>query len=403
MERLSGGAERDPVGIGRLRALWRRALIPALALVTAFLAGAVLILVTDFEHLSQLGEDPLAAIGAALDVLLRGYGAMLGGAIGDPGRILAAIQTGSERDIARAIRPLTEALLGTTPILFVTLGVAVALHARLFNFGVGGQYLLGGLGATIAAFALDGILPPFAILVCALGVGTLTGAAWGAIPGALKARTGAHEVITTLMLNTVAFQLALYLGRSLSFNRQLDTVTSVPKLIDMPTIRVDWSFVVALVVAAVVSFLVFRTTIGLEIRAAGFNRMAARAAGMRPARATILAMSFSGGLIGMGGAFLALGVGGGGDVDEIYVPLALALIAGLRPSAIVLVSLLYGLLLNGAKAMVVETGTPFSLVTVIISLALMFVAAPRLIRTIWRRKPDPDGPDALPVGDVGPL
>jgi simple sugar transport system permease protein len=374
----------------RLRGLVSRIAIPVLALATAFVCGAILIVLTDGEHLASIGTDPLGAIGGAVGLVLRGYGAMLAGAIGDPGRMVTAIQSGTERDIAIAIRPLTEALLVTAPLIFVALAVGTAFHAGLVNFGADGQFLIGSLGATIGAIALDGSLPPGAILVAALAVGTLFGAAYGFVPGFLKARTGAHEVITTLMLNTIAAQIVLYVLRSGAFSGPLPSAVSVPRLSDLPTIRLDWGILVALLVAIVVSFLLFRTGVGFELRAAGFNRTAARSAGMRPGRATVLGMSLSGALAGMGGAFLALGAANGPtDSGMGYVALALALIAGLRPSGIVLLALLYGALDNGAKRMVVETGIPFDLLVVIITFVLMFVAAPSLVRSIWRVRADP--------------
>jgi ABC-type uncharacterized transport system permease subunit len=368
-----------------LRVLLGRLVVPVLALITAFLLGGVLIVVTDFDHLKAIATDPFGAVGGAIDTVIRGYGSMLSGAIGDPARILAAIQSGSERDIARAIRPLTEGLLSATPLIFVTLGVGVAFHAGLFNLGSDGQFLMGGLGAVIAATSLAGALPPSAILLAALAIGTLFGAAYGFVPGLLKARTGAHEFITTLMLNTIAVQIVIYVTRSGAFSRSLRSIASVPLLADLPTIRLDWGFVAALATAAVVSFLVFRTNLGFELRATGFSRTVARSTGMRPGRATIVAMSLSGGLAGMGGAFLALGPAGGlsGSGAEL-VPLALALIAGLRPSGIVLAAVLYGALSNGAKTTVIATGVPLDILVVVIAFAMMFVAAPGIVRSIWR-------------------
>jgi simple sugar transport system permease protein len=368
-----------------VRDLLRRAAVPVLALVTAFLIGAVLIVVTDFDHLKDIGTDPLGAIGGAVDVVLRGYGALLTRSIGDPGRIATAIQSGSERDIASAIRPLTEALLFSTPLIFVSLALGVAFHAGLINLGSEGQFLFGGLGATIGAVALDGLVPAPLVLISAIAAGTLFGAGWGFIPGFLKARTGAHEVITTLMLNTIAFQVALYLTRGGSFSRPLTSIATVPHIFDLPTVRLDWSIVVSLLVAAVLSFVLFRTSLGFELRTTGFSRTAARSAGMRPARTTVMAMSLSGGLAGMGGALIAMGPGGGGLFPGAgFVALALALLGGLRPSGIVAAALLYGALNNGAKGMVIETGVPLDLLVVIIALAVMFAAAPGIVRSIWR-------------------
>ena len=375
----------------RLGDLLRRAVIPALAVLTAFVLGGVVIVVTDFDHLQHLGTDPVGAIAGAIGGMLAAYAAMLPGAIGDPGRIFAAIQTGNARDIAFAIRPISELLLNATPLICAGLAVAVSFHAGLFNLGVNGQFLIGGLGATVATVVLAGQLPPVLILVVAILAGAMSGAAYGFIPGLLKARTGAHEVLTTLMLNTIAAQFALLVLRSGDFGKVLRPIADIPTLFNLPTIRLDWGFVAALLLAPVVSFLLFRTTLGLELRASGFSRSVARSAGMAPGRTTILAMTLSGGLVGLGSAFVTLGPAGqfsfGPSGDIGFVALALALIGGLRPSAIVLAALLYGALDNGASRMGIESGIPLALLVVIIAFAMMFVAAPSLTRMIWRLPP----------------
>jgi ABC-type uncharacterized transport system permease subunit len=380
----------------RLGALLHRLVAPTLALITAFFVGAVMIVLTDVDHLSRIGSDPVAALTGAVGGALEGYGAMFSGAIGDPGRVVAAIGTGNANDIATAVRPFSETLVSATPFIFVGLALLVSFRAGLINLGADGQFLIGGVGATITAILLRGQLPPFLILVLALLGGAIAGAAYGFIPGFLKARTGAHEVITTLMLNAIApgiTFLALGMG---DFSGSLIPIAVVPRLFELPMIRVDWGFVVGLLTAAAVSFLLFRTTIGLELRATGLNRTAAHAAGMMPARSTILAMALSGGLAGLGSAFLALGpVGRIGTVWDIgYVALALALLAGLRPSGVVLAALLYGGLSNGAQSMVIMAGIPLALLIVIIALAVAFVAAPGLIRSIWRVGPANHAADA---------
>jgi simple sugar transport system permease protein len=383
--------------------LLRRAIVPTLAVISAFLVGAILIVLTDFEHLQRLGSDPFAALGGAVGGTLDGYGAMFAGAIGDPVRIVAALQSGNSSDIAGAIRPITETLLSATPFIFVSLGLAVSFHAGLFNVGADGQFLIGGFGATMTALLVNGQLPPFVVLVTGLAGGAAFGAAYGFVPGFLKVRTGAHEVITTLMLNLIAPSLAFLVARSVDLGGTPVPLPQVPLLFDMPAIRLDYGFVAALVVAAAVSFLLFRTTLGFELRATGFNRSAARGAGMRPGGSTILAMSLSGGLIGLGSAFFGLGpasgIPGPPTMDLGYVALALVLIAGLRPGRVVLAALLYGALNNGAKNMVIVTSIPLALLVVIIAVALMFVAAPGLIRSIWRLGP---AGGALSGQGVGP-
>jgi simple sugar transport system permease protein len=223
-----------------------------------------------------------------------------------------------------------------------------------------------------------------------LAGGVLFGAAYGFIPGFLKARTGAHEVITTLMLNAVAPDLAFLIAGSGVFSGPPVAIPQIPLIFDLPAIRLDWALLAVVPVTAAVSILLFRTRLGFELRATGFSPTAARGAGMHPGRTTMLAMAISGGLIGLGSGLMGLGQAGGGFRsfgDLGFVALALALIAGLRPSGVVLAALLYGALTNGAKSMTVATGIPLALLLVIITFAMMFVAAPGLVRSIWRLKP----------------
>ena len=372
----------------RIRDELHRALLPALAVFTAFLLGALVIVLTDFEHLRLLGTDPLTAIGGALAGVFDGYRAMFAGAIGDPDRIAVAIRSGNANDIAAALRPISETLVSATPFIFAGLGLAVSFHAGLFNLGVDGQFLIGGLGASGTAMLVAGHLPPPIALAVAVFAGTIAGGAYGFVPGVLKARTGADEVITTLMLNGVAPNLAFLVMGMIGLSGPPTAIPSVPRLIDLPSIRVDYGFIVALTMAMVVSWLLFRSTRGIELRATGFNRAAARAAGIRPGRTMMLAMSLSGGLVGMGSALFLLGPAsgmlGGPSRDMGYVAIALALLAGRRPSGVVVAALLYGALTTGAKNMVVATGIPLALLIVIVAFALMFVAAPELTRSIWR-------------------
>ena len=389
----------------RIRDEFSRAFHPALALLTAFLLGAIIIFLTDFEHLRLFGADPLAAIGGALAEVLNGYAAMVSGAIGDPRRIVAAIQTGTADNIAAAIRPMSETLVSATPFVFAGLGLAVSFRAGLFNLGVDGQFLIGGLGASIAAALVAGHLPPLVALVVAVLGGAIAGGAYGFVPGLLRVRTGAHEVITTLMLNGVAPNITFLAARWIHLS-QPPPIPAVPQLVDLPAIRVDYGFVVALAMAAVVSWLLFRTTVGLELRATGFSRTAARVAGMRPGRTMMLAMALSGGLVGMGSAFFGLGPAWGSpgvpENDMGYVAIALALLGGRQPSGVVAAALLYGALTTGAESMVVSTGIPLALLTVIIALAIMFAAAPQLTRSIWRLGPAQPGAESDANTPAGP-
>jgi general nucleoside transport system permease protein len=392
--------------MSRVTAILRRGLVPILAVVTALIFGAIVIILTDFKNLANIGADPAGALGGALAGVINGYGAMLAGAFGDPEKIGTALQTLKPADIATAIRPLTETLVSATPLIFAGLGVAISFRAGMFNIGGDGQILVGALGATLTAFILNGQAPGFVILIAALVIGTLFGAAYGFVPGFLKARTGAHEVITTIMLNYVAAQIVFFAlrsdtlrqpGSTAPVSKNMSAFVDVPLLIDLPAIRLDFSFIAALLMAAVVSWLLFRTTLGFELRASGFNMTAARYAGMSAGGSMMLAMALSGALMGLAGSFLVVGTVGQLSNDLAggigFNAIALALLAGLRPGGVVAAALLFGALSNGGKIMGIQSGIPFDLLSFIFALVIMFVAAPGLIRTIWRikvSKPQPE-------------
>lgn len=400
-----------------LKSLVRRALVPTLAVITALLFGGIVIILTDFEHLSQIGTDPLAAIGGAVGGVINGYGAMLAGALGDPTRILTALQGGTERQIATAIRPLTETLVAATPLIFVGLAVAISFRTGMFNIGGDGQLIMGALGATTVAIAFQTSgAPMFVILVLSIIAGTLSGALWGFIPGFLKARTGAHEVITTIMLNYIAAQVVLFALRGeflrnpaaggQPISKVVTPWVDVPSIFTLPAIRLDYGFMVALVMAAVVSWLLFRTTKGFELRAAGFNMTAARYAGMSAGGSMMLAMALSGGLAGMGGGFMVIGTVGQLSNDLSggigFNAIALALLASLRPSGVVAAALLFGALTTGGKVMGIESGIPFDLLFFIMAMVIMFVAAPGLIRAMWRVKVSGPAPEVASVAPTSP-
>jgi simple sugar transport system permease protein len=403
--------------VKRLRELGRKALVPVLSVITALILGGVVIVLTDLQNLALLTTDPIGAILGALGGVARGYGAMLAGAFGDPARVGPALQSGNPRDLAAAIRPITETLVAATPLIFAGLAVAISFRAGMFNIGGDGQLMIGAMGATITVLALAGQMPAFAILLIGLAAGTLSGGLWGFIPGFLKARTGAHEVITTIMLNYIAAQVVFFALRSTFLrapgstspvSKNLTPIADVPLLIPLPSIRLDFGFIVALLMAVVVSWLLFRTTLGFELRAAGFNLTAARYAGMSAGGSMILAMTLSGALAGLGGSFMVLGTVGQLSLDLSggigFTAIALALLASLRPSGVVLAGLLFGALTNGGKLMGIQSGIPFDLLSFIMALVIMFVAAPGLIRSIWRvrvTKPVPEvAATSQPTGTV---
>ncbi len=385
----------------RLGRIVRPAIVPILAVFSAFLVGSVFLFITDIENLKTLPSDPAGTIVAGVVNIGNAYYALLIGAFGDPTRIVAAIGTTDPKVIASAFRPLTETLVVSAPLIFTGLAVAIAFRSGLFNIGVEGQFIMGAMGATVAVLAFRDLPPPI-LLVVALAIGTLTGAAWGFIPGFLKARTGAHEVITTIMLNYVAAQLILFglrseflkqAGSEAPISKVLSTVVRVPLMFDLPAVRLHYGFVVALIMAAIVSWFMFKTTKGFELRAAGFNLTAARYAGMSAGGSVMLAMALSGGLAGLGGSFEVLGTVGQMSNDLSagfgFNAIALALLAGNRPAGVVAAALLFGALRTGGGLMQIKTGIPLDLLFFIQALVIMFVAAPVLIRSIYRMNPRP--------------
>jgi general nucleoside transport system permease protein len=399
--------------VKQITAALRRLVVPLLAVLTALLLGGVVIVLTDFENLQKIGTDPLGTLTGAVQGVIAAYGAMLAGAFGDPGRILTASQTGNANDISRAIRPLTESLVSATPLIFTGLAISISFRAGMFNIGGDGQLLIGAMAATIAAIALDGVVPSGLILIATIGVATLGGAAWGFVAGFLKARTGAHEVITTIMLNYIGSLVVFFIlttnpglrnpGNSTPVSKELTPIVDVPNLINLPNIRLDFGFVVALLMAVAVSWLLFRTTKGFELRAAGFSPTAARYAGISAGGQMMLAMSLSGGLCGMAGGFLVIGTVGQMSPDLSgglgFTAIALALLAGLRPSGVVLSALLFGALTQGGKRMGIDTGIPVDLLVFIMALVIMFVAAPGLIRSIWHVRVSKPAPE---IANVSP-
>jgi general nucleoside transport system permease protein len=375
----------------------RGLLLPFLAIVTAFLIGGFIVVLSDAEILALFGSDPGAALGASVDAVVTTYRALLTGAIGDPSRIADAVASGDTTRMLRSLEPISFTLRAATPLILTGLAVALGFRAGLFNIGAEGQLYIGGIFAVVAGIYLAE-LPFFLHIPLAVGAGFLGGALWGFIPGLLKARTGAHEVIVTIMLNYVAYRivdLALVHpivqlpGRDDPISRPVTESARLPALV--PGLSgVHWGFVIALAAAAVISWLLFRSTKGFEFRAVGLNPSAARYAGMKTGRTIILAMVISGGLAGLAGTTDVLGSIGrlspGFSPGYGFDAIALALLGRSRPAGVVAAAILFGALRAGATPMQAATGIPIDLVVVIQALVIMFVAAPALVRGLYRIK-----------------
>jgi len=381
---------------GSMRRLLRGLLLPALALLSAFIVGGIVIIVSDEVVITTFGSDPIGALAHGLRVVFRAYGALLRGAIGDPGQLLDAIVALDDNALRRALNPISETILSSTPLMLTGLAVALAFRAGLFNIGAEGQLQIGALAAVLVGFSFTG-LAWFIHLPLALLAGAIGGAAWGFIPGALKARTGAHEVITTIMLNFVAFRMVDYAlrtplyqrpGRTDQISKIVEPSATLPQLIEHPLLRAHWGIFVALAAAVVVSWLLFRSVKGFEFRAVGLNPHASRYAGMSIARTIVLSMVAAGALAGLAGATIVLGttrtltpgLGGGAGFDGI----AIALLGRARPAGVVAAGLLIGGLRAGATPMQAATDIPIHLVVVMQALVIMFIAAPALVRAIYR-------------------
>lgn len=356
-------------------------LLTVLAIFTALVVGAVLIVFSDESVLSTWGyffAAPGDALAASWDVIAAAYGALLSGAVGSGAA-------------------LSETVVAATPLILAGLGIALGFRAGLFNIGAEGQVIAGGLAAGYVGFAVHG-LPVFVHLPLALLSGLLGGALWGFIPGILKAATGAHEVITTIMLNYVAANLALYLLASTAFRRpgRPDPISKVvegsarlPHLAG-GGLRLHAGIIVALLAAVAVAWLLGRSTWGFELRAAGAGPAAALTAGINVRRAIVVAMVLSGALAGLAGGGQVLGLqfslspgfSGGLGFDAITV----ALLGRANPLGVVLAALLFGALRAGGLSMQAATSTPIDIVAVIQSLIVIFVAAPALVRAIYHVK-----------------
>jgi ABC-type uncharacterized transport system permease subunit len=353
----------------------RALLVPALALFTALAIGGVIIILSDGEFFGRFTSDPPGALGSGLGSVLDAYRGLIGGSIGSP-------------------HALSETLLQATPLILTGLSVAVGFRAGLFNIGAEGQLYAGAASSVFVGFALTGV-PAFIHLPLAVLGGIAGGAAWGFIPGFLKARTGAHEVIVTIMLNYVAYRGIDWLlnqpfyqreGRSDQISKFVQNSAELPEF--LAGFRTHWGLGLALAAAIFVSWLLFRSTKGFEFRAVGLNPSAARYAGMSIGGTLILAMMVSGGLAGLAGTSEMLGsthtLTPGFSPGWGFDAIALALLGRSRPLGVVFAALLFGALRAGATPMQAATGIPIDLVVVIQALVIMFIAAPALVRGIYR-------------------
>ena len=386
--------------MSRVSQLMTKVRIPALSILAALLVGAIFILLTDLEVLGLIPSNPIGALGLGLSRVADSYSALFRGAFGDPEKYAMALASGGDTQVwARALRPIVESIVASVPLIFVGLGVSVAFRTGIFNIGGAGQFTMGAVGGSIAALLFGaGVTPaPVAIFLVML-FGMIFGAAWAFIPGFLKARVGASEVITTIMLNFVAAQFVFFLVSNVEFiqkpprlqpvSKELSQFVDFPGILPIASLRLDIGIIVALLTAVVVSWFLFRSARGFELRVAGLNIAAAKYAGIGAASSIITAMLISGAISGLGGAITAVGTikqlspGIAGSVG--FTAIAIALVGGTRPSGVVATALVFGLLQHGGSLMQVETGIPIEMLLFIQALVIAFIAAPELTLRIMR-------------------
>ncbi len=354
MERAGLQSPPQANRLASVRSLLRAMVVPVTSVIVALVIGAVIIAVS--------GASPLVA-----------YGALFEGGLG------------SGRAIGRTLEK-------ATPLIFGGLAVSLAFKCGLFNIGAQGQLLLGAVFAAFIGFSLQG-LPAAVHVPLALLAGALMGAVWAAIAGALKAFTGAHEVITTIMLNFVAFNLTDWLANGPWKDRSPGNIVArtppVAPEARLPDVAgVPMGIILAVLAAVVVWWLIWRTTIGFELRTVGQNASAAKYAGISVRRMTVLAMVVSGFLAGLGGAVETLGVVGrfqpGFNVGLGFQAITIALLARTNPIAVIPASLLIGVMQAGASRMQFSSGVASEIVDVIQAIILFFVAADSIIRWVLR-------------------
>jgi ABC-type uncharacterized transport system permease subunit len=375
-------------------------LLPLLAVFIALVIGGFIIAFTNLDTLAAWGNffhKPLTALSMTWVTIRDAYSAMFIGAFGNPVSIVKQlgiwIRTGDNKQLLSEIRPFSESLVLSVPYILAGLGVAVGFQCNVFNIGAEGQLYVGGLATAFVGYSVQGlpwyIHAPLAILAGAVAAGI-----WGFIPGILKARFGAHEVINTIMMNYIAFRLTDYLvsGPMMSpggIPATPDVLPSATLATVFPSpVRLHWGFFIALGLAVVVHWLLFKTTFGMEIRMVGANARAARTAGVSVPRTMALAMAISAALCGLGGSIHLLGVdhrmvrafSPGYGFDAI----ALALLGNSTPLGVVLASLLFGFLRSGAARMQSVAGTPVEIIRIIQGLVIVFIAAPEIIRGLFR-------------------
>ncbi|MDP3951447.1 ABC transporter permease [Microbacterium sp.] len=375
-------------------------LISVLSVILALIAGSIMIAFTDPDVQSTAGYffarpgDMLAAVWSSIS---GAYVALFQG----------AIYNFRVDGFAAGIRPLTETLKFATPLIAAGLGVGLAFRAGLFNIGGQGQMLMAAAAAGWVGTSMN--LPWPLHMLAAIVAGIVAGGIWAGIAGILKARTGAHEVIVTIMLNHIAVYLLAWMlatqgilqapGSNNPKTAAMAESAVLPGILG-PQYKLHAGFILALIAVAFTWWLLERSSLGFRFRAVGENPSAAKVAGISVGRMYFYVMLIAGGLVGIAGVSQMLGTvtsGFGGDIDAGigFDAITVALLGRSTPLGILAAGILFGAFKAGGFAMQASENVPIEIVLVVQSLIVLFIAAPPLVRAIFglpqpgaRKKPN---------------
>ena len=369
-----------------IKKIFGKTLLPLFAFLLALFVGGLVIDFTDNKVLAKI-SSPIEFLKILGSTVGNAYLALFQGAIYDP-------NLAEGKGFFAGFYPLSETMVATAPLILCGLSVALAFKSGLFNIGAQGQFIFGAIGASYIGFKYE--MPMAMHILVATIAGVILAALWGGIVGLLKAKTGAHEVIVTIMLNYIAAKFLLFILSTKYFLRpgRLDPIApSVKESAMLPGLfgvdyRVNIGIFIALAAAVFIWWLLNRSIIGFRFRAVGANSSAARTAGISVSAAMIATMAISGALAGMGGAIHTLGnqyeltdtVAASFGFDAITV----ALLGRGTPLGVILASFLFAGLRVGGQTMQANVGVPVEIVLVIQALVVLFIAAPDLVKRIFR-------------------
>ena len=350
------------------------------------------LLAPDFETGGNRREIILIPLAAVFMALVIGAVIMMATSVA-PATILRSFVAMADGSVG-SINAISETLTASIPLVLAGLGIGLAFRAGLFNIGAEGQMVIGGLAAAIASFSITGL--PMAIhMPLVLIIGLVFGGIYAAIAGFLRAATGAHEVISTIMLNLISFRLLDYLlrqpfiqkeGRSDPISKAVLDTAELPRLLSFidPNLRLHLGLFLMLGAVALVYWLLFRSKLGFAFRISGENPDAARYAGIHAGMTIVIAMAIAGGLAGLAGAAQVTGVLGratpGFTAGIGFDAIAVALLGRSHPVGILLAGILFGALEAGGRQMQVDAGVSIDMISIIQALIIIFVAAPLLVK-----------------------